>query len=152
MLFLNTSLYSQSNWFIQNSNTSERLNSVDFVNENTGYAVGNIGVILKTTNAGVNWQINSIGLTNYLYSVDFVNINTGYAVGGNGAIIKTTNGGTNWFGQNSGTIETLNDIFLYDINTGMLLATMEKYLKQLMEELIGIVKFLLQLVIIMCSL
>ena len=42
-------------WFSQASGTSEHLNGVYFVNNNTGYIIGNLGTILKTTNGGANW-------------------------------------------------------------------------------------------------
>lgn len=39
-------------WVIQNSGTKKNLNSVFFTDVNTGYAVGDSGIILKTTNGG----------------------------------------------------------------------------------------------------
>ncbi|MBP6978428.1 MAG: T9SS type A sorting domain-containing protein [Bacteroidales bacterium] len=39
-------------WVPQNSGTTNNLNSIYFTNGNTGYAVGDFGTILKTTNGG----------------------------------------------------------------------------------------------------
>ena len=39
-----------ASWATQNSNTTLDLTSVYFIDENTGYAVGDSGVIVKTTN------------------------------------------------------------------------------------------------------
>ena len=43
-------------WFPQNSFTTNNLNSVYFTNANTGYAVGDTGTILKTTDGGSQAQ------------------------------------------------------------------------------------------------
>ncbi len=40
------------NWNVQNSNTSIRLNAVEFLNGNTGYIAGNGGTVLKTNTGG----------------------------------------------------------------------------------------------------
>jgi photosystem II stability/assembly factor-like uncharacterized protein len=71
-----------------------------FINENTGWIGGDMGV-MKTTDGGANWsfQTGPEGITK-LY---FVDANTGWAVGGGdgvtptyGDIYKTTNGGAQW--------------------------------------------------------
>ena len=47
LVFLQLNLHSQ--WIVQNSQTTNVLNSVNFVNINTGWVVGNTQTI-KTTN------------------------------------------------------------------------------------------------------
>jgi len=79
---------------------SAHLNSLSFINENTGWAGGTFGNIIKTTNGGVNWvrtKMNSVSAINSIY---FVNAQTGFA-GVSGTtnttgIHKTTDGGANW--------------------------------------------------------
>lgn len=75
--------------------------SVHFpLDDQTGYAVGEDGTILKTTNGGTNWSGQSSATSNILRSVYFPgNTLTGYAVGDGGNILKTTYGG-NWVEQN----------------------------------------------------
>jgi hypothetical protein len=93
-LFSCHSSKSQLNWFLQESGTALVLYSVRFVDVNTGYAAGNIGTIVKTTNGGINWAPQqNLATSNILRSIRFVNANTGYAVGDYGTIIKTTTGG-----------------------------------------------------------
>lgn len=49
------------------------------ISENVGYAVGDAGTILKTTNGGSDWiRINSINQKLFLKSVDFINNNFGF--------------------------------------------------------------------------
>lgn len=50
-------------WTQQASGTMENLNSVAFFNADTGLAVGNNGIILRTINGGVSWIIISIDST-----------------------------------------------------------------------------------------
>lgn len=79
-------------------NISYSLNDVEFINNETVFAVGSDGVIIKSIDAGKNWmQINS-GTRASLYKLQFVTENVGYIVGGYGDIVlKTENAGTSWF-------------------------------------------------------
>jgi photosystem II stability/assembly factor-like uncharacterized protein len=108
---ISSSANSQTGWYQQNSGTGYTLNSVFFLDSNTGYIVGDttIGslsayIILKTTNGGLNW-INQTppfpNNLNALKSVFFLDAITGWACGGGNTsnlvfVIKTTNGGANW--------------------------------------------------------
>ncbi|MBK7446360.1 MAG: hypothetical protein IPJ45_10170 [Ignavibacteria bacterium] len=95
-------------WQMQNG-FKKSLYSNYFTGANTGYAVGDSGKILKTTDGGNNWLQQISPTRNLLKSVYFVNENTGYAVGDTGIILKTINAGVNWIQQLSGTTNNLND-------------------------------------------
>jgi hypothetical protein len=58
-----------------------------------GYAVGDQGTILKTSDAGMNWLPQQSGTTFRLNKVHFKDFDFGFAVGENGIILKTTTGG-----------------------------------------------------------
>jgi photosystem II stability/assembly factor-like uncharacterized protein len=110
-------------WVPQNSGTTNDLKSVYFTDELTGYAVGNSGTILKTTNGGDNWEAQNSGTTMDLNCVHFPVPEIGYAVGGNidppsSLILKTTNGGTNWIPQNSGISDILKSVYFTEAETG----------------------------------
>jgi len=45
----------QAQWIAQNSGTNQNLYDIEFLNEKTGWAVGDAGVVIKTTNGGTNW-------------------------------------------------------------------------------------------------
>ena len=85
----------QSGWFWQNPlPQGNPIESVRFVDNKTGYAVGFARTVLKTTDGGANWAGQSSGTTNFLWSVHFpLDAQTGYAVGDWGTILKTTDGG-----------------------------------------------------------
>jgi len=101
----------QSQWVQQNSGTAVNLNDIFFINQNTGWAAGDDGTILKTTNGGVNWFIQNSGVNYILRRVYFINTNTGWIAGGTsapppgcsytGIALKTTNGGNNWTSINT---------------------------------------------------
>lgn len=44
-----------SDWQVQTTGVTENLNSVFFIDENTGWAVGSGGRIIATTNGGTLW-------------------------------------------------------------------------------------------------
>ena len=94
------------------------LNSVYFINADTGYTVGLMGTILKTTDGGNSWITQSDGTSTDFYSVYFINSDTGYAVGLGGVMIKTINGGNSWTTITSGTTDHLYSIYFIDSNTG----------------------------------
>lgn len=94
-------------WVPQNSGTTNNLNDVYFTDANTGYAVGDSGTIIITTNGGTLWSSQTSNTLNALSSVFFTDAITGYAVGDSGTILKTINGGVTWEFQTSG--------FTYDI-------------------------------------
>jgi photosystem II stability/assembly factor-like uncharacterized protein len=89
-----------------------------FINENIGWAVGALGLILKSTNGGIDWIKKSSGNTSTLVSSCFYDQNIGWAVGDNGVIIKTTDSGNNWLVKTSGTDTLLNSIHFYNENIG----------------------------------
>ena len=70
-------------WYWQNPlPTGNFLSDVYFIDESTGWAVGENGTIVKTTDGGTNWTIQTSGTTYILMGVSFTDANTGTAVGG----------------------------------------------------------------------
>ena len=87
------------------------LNSIYFVNNDTGWVVGyrswSPAPIFKTTNGGNSWFEQTSGTYGELGSVHFIDSNIGWAAGAGlnnissygGYILNTTNGGINWITQ-----------------------------------------------------
>lgn len=100
---LNENSYSQSGWTIQNSGTFENLNDIKFIDINTGWAVGNAGVVLKTTNGGTNWVSIYTGYNLSNYSLQLLTENTLYIGCYNSKYIKSSNGGVNWVSVSTST-------------------------------------------------
>ncbi|RLD66154.1 MAG: hypothetical protein DRI84_05355 [Bacteroidetes bacterium] len=127
LLFFSSALFAQNfSWTAQTSGVTSILNDVYFTNSQTGWAVGDAGVILNTTDAGQTWLPQASGTTQKLRAVFFINANTGWAVGGSTskAILKTTNGGSSWQSITAPNIVSgiIYDIAFTDVNTGWLVA------------------------------
>ena len=111
--------FSQPGWFWQNPlPQGNSLGSVKFINTSTGWAVGSLGTILRTTNGGTTWTLQLSGTTNNLSGVSFTDANNGTAVGNYGTIVRTTDGGANWNSQSSSTTNSLWSISFTDANNG----------------------------------
>jgi photosystem II stability/assembly factor-like uncharacterized protein len=67
-------LVSQTGWYPLQSGTTNVLNSVFFINNNTGFMSGN-SIVLKTLNGGTNWLTISQSFGGS--SVSFINANAG---------------------------------------------------------------------------
>ena len=100
-----------------NIGTSNPFVHIQFVNQNTGFAITNRGYCVKTTNGGVSWTYNIMNML--CESAYFVNAVTGYACGPSGGLKKTTNGGVTWLWQNSPVTVTLSGITCIDSVTGI---------------------------------
>jgi photosystem II stability/assembly factor-like uncharacterized protein len=94
------------------------LNSVSFSNETTGFVVGDIGTVLKSTDAGASWSKIDINIQYNLNKIFFLNENYGWIVGDAGTYIATTNGGIDWEQININTTKNLNDIQMLDNSNG----------------------------------
>ena len=94
LLFLSFNINAQS-WVDQVSNTTKSLREVSFINSNEGWAVGDAGTFLKTTNGGSTWIAPPFVSSNLLIGCLFINSSTGFVSGDDGAY-KTTNGGAIW--------------------------------------------------------
>jgi photosystem II stability/assembly factor-like uncharacterized protein len=67
------------------------------VNENVGWAVGEGGAIVSTTDGGKTWTANkTTGTTDWMYDVDFVNEQDGFIVGEFSTLLHTSDGGKTW--------------------------------------------------------
>jgi photosystem II stability/assembly factor-like uncharacterized protein len=110
---------SPAQWFPQNSGTTAGLNSVFFIDEYTGWACGNGGIVLKTTDGGTNWLQLSSGTSNDLYTIYFEDYNMGWTAGENATIIKTTDGGNLWVSQAANPpIGDIRSIYFTSQNSG----------------------------------
>lgn len=83
------------------------LYDVQFIDEKTGWMVGEFGKIYHSTDGGLNWEeqqntlLGQAGIDDALnlpalFGVRFANATDGVAVGLEGKIVKTTDGGKTW--------------------------------------------------------
>jgi len=104
-------------WKIQDSKTLSKLYSLYFIDENCGWAAGDNGIIISTTDGGETWEEKRNGKT--LMAIDFADEKHGWAVGDNGTILKTSDGGKSWISQSSQeTSNHLVDVYFIDEKNG----------------------------------
>ena len=107
-------------WYQQNSGTDSNLQSVFFINENTGWACGSNGVIIKTTNGGEDWFEQNSTTTEDLKEIHFVDENYGWSYQ-TYLILSTTNGGSSWVSQSFGPPDMLVALQFINESTGWLI-------------------------------
>lgn len=100
------------------------LNAVHFTNSNVCTAVGKLGTIIRTTDAGATWTVQESGTNFVLNAVFFTDPNNGFAVsntkiGNESKILHTTDGGLTWNIQNSGISAHLYCIDFFNSTTGI---------------------------------
>lgn len=83
-------------WQEGTSGVATVLNDVDYYSSTLAIAVGNGGVILKSTDGGITWSSLTSSTTEDLYDVAMASATVGWAVGEDTKIMKTTDGGTTW--------------------------------------------------------
>lgn len=90
-------VYTRNGWYTQTSNTTRNLYGVFFQPDGrTGFAVGALGTLLRTLDAGATWTVLTSGTSNDLQSVWFTSASTGWIAGNGGVVLKTVNGGASW--------------------------------------------------------
>ena len=103
------------NWTLDYENNSVGANDMHFPTDSVGYIVGNIGKVLKTTDAGTTWlDFSTASITGSLKTVWFTSADTGFAGRTSTfGMYKTTNGGLTWsqnFGYNLTNCYAINFI------------------------------------------
>jgi photosystem II stability/assembly factor-like uncharacterized protein len=89
--------------------------AIFFIDENYGWAVGDSGSILYSTDGGKVWDYQEGQTASSLLDVQFITHRTGWIVGANHTILKTENGGKVWYkipinNDNSGIFLSLSFI------------------------------------------
>jgi photosystem II stability/assembly factor-like uncharacterized protein len=72
------------------------LNSIYFRDPQHGWAAGEMGIILATTDGGTTWEKQTSGTEHSLTDIEFFDTSFGLAVGLDGIILKTLDGGATW--------------------------------------------------------
>src|SRR4051812_43405317 len=103
------------------------LRSIQFVDENEGWAAGDEGVVWHTINGGKTWERQPTGTRASLRAVHFLTPYSGWAVGrveqpgggSTGVVLGTSDGGLKWSALNTNTITGLNVVKFFNDRNGV---------------------------------
>lgn len=116
-LGITTNVSAQGIFQLQNpSYLPEALNSFT-VNSGTGWAIGNYGLILRTTNSGLTFYTQTIPTESNFQGQSLVNPQVCYIFDDTSNIYKTINAGLNWYLTYSFSMR-LNSLYFTDNSTG----------------------------------
>jgi len=117
-MFVASNLSAQSLFHHQNPSYSpESINSFALY-FGAGWAVGNFGMILRTSNSGITFQSQTSQTTSNIRGQSIVNTQVGYIFDDSSRVFRTINGGSNW-SLKSTISSKINCLHLLDINSGI---------------------------------
>jgi photosystem II stability/assembly factor-like uncharacterized protein len=101
------------------------LRYLSFVDSLTGWAAGEAGTIIRTTDGGNSWEVQNSTVQTFIMDIFFVDENLGWALTlkdafpFNSVILKTTNGGDEWTAENfPDSSKLIRTIFFFDSLNG----------------------------------
>ncbi len=113
-----SSLLHAQKWEWVNPNPhNNKLFSIFFLNSDLGWAAGESGTIMQTTDGGMHWEVQNYGRDS-IHSLFFIDENTGWAIGNSGTCLHTNNGGADWTPQNTNTSRNFSSIYFVNANEG----------------------------------
>jgi photosystem II stability/assembly factor-like uncharacterized protein len=126
ILLISESTFSQQYWLNVPSPTTKDFYKCHLLDTVYGWAAGDSGIIIHTSNSGVNWNIQNSGINFMIDDIFFVNRRLGWAIANDflffgTTILRTTNGGINWSGSRyPDTTLVFNTVYFQDSATGFL--------------------------------
>ena len=99
-----------SSWMVQSEYLYPKLNYIEFIDQNIGFIVGDVGTLLRSTDGGDNWVILNSNTFSNLNAISLIDASNLIAVGDDGTIIKSTDAGANWVVQSSPINQQLLDV------------------------------------------
>ncbi len=93
------------------------INDTTFVDDDHGWAVGENGTVLATSDAGRTWRAQFSGTEVSLSKLAFVNAQVGWVAGSGGELLKTSDAGAVWRRVSSGQSDSVQTLGAADANT-----------------------------------
>lgn len=124
-------------WQIVTSQSSEDLNDIKIIDEQTAIVIGDAGTILKTSDKGKTWTKINAGVTRKLNALDFLDESVGFVAGEKGWMMSTRDGGETWTSMPTATFQDFTGISFGDLSSGFAVGekgTLFNYSCQVPEE------------------
>lgn len=125
-LLISLTLLSQQYWFSIPSPTTKKLIRCHFIDTLYGWACGDSGIVIHTSNSGFSWVTQNTGITDPIDDIFFTSRFNGWAVANDflfygTKILRTTNGGNIWtYSRFPDTTVVFNAVHFIDSLTGFL--------------------------------
>lgn len=116
-------------WQEQEAPSPDKINALDFFNQNLGILVGENGKLFRTTNGGEAWQSIPFDPSINFTSVKFLTQTKVIITGKKGVIFQSNNGGASWTPIPLNTQHDLNALFFINQNTGFVVGSQAKIFK-----------------------
>jgi len=101
------------------------LRYLSFVDSLTGWAAGEAGTIIRTTDGGNSWDVQNSTVQTFIMDIFFIDKNLGWALTlkdvfhFNSVLLKTTNGGDDWSAEDfPDSSKLIRTIFFFDSLNG----------------------------------
>lgn len=127
LMFVQQALTAQGRWYRLGAPSPQELTKVVFVDSLRGFAAGDSGMMIKTTNGGMSWSRVQLGIQYPINELMFLNRNIGWASAWRETLpygtmlLKTTDGGESWQQYNYPEDYTfIEAIHFFDANNGVL--------------------------------
>jgi len=107
------------------SPTNKTLRNLYFIDTQTGWAAGEDGTIIHTSNGGDSWIVQNSTVSSFIVDIFFINENLGWALAFRDVfpfgtiILKTSNSGNTWIAENYPHGNAfMNTVFFFDSLNG----------------------------------
>ena len=101
----------------------QKLTDIFFTNSQSGWVVGDHGVVYLSSDGGSTWSIRQSGTISNLTTIHFINDQRGWVGGENGIILSTINSGETWQNISGSFDEEILDIHFIDDSIGFSLSS-----------------------------
>lgn len=120
LLLLLLHFSSQAQWSWRHpSPQGNNLNKLSFLNTTTGWAAGDKGTLIKTTNGGNSWSLQYPGHVEDITELNFTDSLHGFMSAGSDFYV-TSNSGQSWNIRYRFPSYTISALFMLDADTGLL--------------------------------
>ncbi|MEO8512629.1 MAG: T9SS type A sorting domain-containing protein [Ignavibacteria bacterium] len=119
--------YCQQYWLSVGSPVNHSINRSHFIDTVNGWAAGDSGIIIHTSNSGQSWVQQSTGISTFaIDDIFFINQRLGWALANDfffagSVVLRTSNGGANWTSSRyPDSTLVFNAIYFLDSLTGFM--------------------------------
>lgn len=116
-------------WTVQREWHARSLFDIDAVDGERLWAVGELGLLLHSSDGGKSWERRESGIEEEnLLAIDFPDAQNGFIVGEYGVMLRTRNGGRSWQRIPAGSDAILSDVQFFDWNSGIVVGEFGTFL------------------------